>query len=549
MRPVIYDATLREGAQGAGASFTVEDKVRIVDMLDELGVAYIEAGNPGSNPKDAAFYERMRSHPLRQAKLVAFGATCRVGVRPEDDANIQALMSAQTPVVCIFGKSWDFHVTEILKATLEENLTIIKETVEYFKAQGKEVVYDAEHFYDGYKNNPEYALRTLQAAHDGGADWLCLCETNGGCFPMDVEKITRTVVERFGNNVGIHSHNDTGMAEANAVVAVHAGATMVQVTIAGWGERCGNTDLFTLLPNLQLKMGHQCVPPENLQTLVDFAHSFHELANMGVNPRAPYVGFNAFAHKAGMHIDAVAKNPTSFEHIRPELIGAERAFLISEVAGRSAVLKKIQRIVPDVAKDSPDIKKIVDKLKEMEYRGYQFEGADASFELMVLRTLGLHQPFFTLKSFKVIVNEPAPDGTSASAMVHICVDGTEEISAATGNGPVHALDQATRRALERFYPSLNTTALSDYRVRVLDSKFATAAPVRVLIESTDGTHTWTTVGVSNDIIEASWQALVDSLEYKLFKDSTQKAGQQAGKEHAIGNDHDAKDIGRARGAV
>ncbi len=284
MRPVIYDATLREGAQGAGASFTVEDKVRIVDMLDELGVAYIEAGNPGSHPKDAAFYERMRNHPLRQAKLVAFGATCRVGGRPEDDANIQALMSAQTPVVCKLGKSWDFHVTEILKATLEENLNIIKETVEYFKAQGKEVVYDAEHFYDGYKNNPEYALRTLQAAHDGGADWLCLCETNGGCFPMDVEKITRTVVERFGDNVGIHSHNDTGMAEANAVVAVHAGATMVQVTIAGWGERCGNTDLFTLLPNLQLKMGHQCVPPENLQTLVDFAHSFHELANMGVNP-------------------------------------------------------------------------------------------------------------------------------------------------------------------------------------------------------------------------------------------------------------------------
>ncbi|MFZ5974623.1 MAG: citramalate synthase [Bacillota bacterium] len=548
MKAVIYDATLREGAQGAGASFTVEDKLKIVDMLDELGVSYIEAGNPGSNPKDAAFFERMQNHPLKQAKLTAFGATCRVGVDPKDDANIQALMSANTPVVCIFGKSWDFHVTEILKATLEENLAIIAETVRYFKQQGKEVVYDAEHFFDGYKNNPEYALRTLESAHNAGADWLCLCETNGGTFPNEIEAIFKDVAARFNAKLGIHAHNDTGMAEANAVMAALNGATMVQVTIAGWGERCGNTDLFTLLPNLQLKLGFDCLPPEKLQTLVSFAHTFHELANLGVNPRAPYVGFNAFAHKAGMHIDAVAKNPTSFEHVPPALVGAERAFLISEVAGRTAVLKKIQRIVPDVQKDSPDIRKIVEQLKQLEYQGYQFEGADASFELMVLRTLGLHKPFFTLKGFKVIVNEPAPDGKIASAMVHILVDGVEEVTAAIGNGPVNALDIATRKALERFYPSLNSMVLSDYRVRVLDSKFATAAPVRVLIESSDAQHTWTTVGVSTDIIEASWHALVDSLEYKLFKDNMQKKELSAKEESIRGNDHDTENFGCTFGA-
>ena len=523
MKAILYDATLREGAQGPGASFTVEDKLKIVDMLDDLGVSYIEAGNPGSNPKDAAFFKRMEDHPLRQAKLAAFGATCRVGVAPEDDANIQALMSANTPVVTIFGKSWDFHVKEILKATPQENLDIIAITVRYFKDQGKEVVYDAEHFFDGYKRNPEYALKTLEAANGAGADWLCLCETNGGCFPHEVEAITNVVAARFpGAKLGIHAHNDTGMAEANAVTAARCGALMVQVTIAGWGERCGNTDLFTLLPNLQLKLGYDCLPPEKLQSLVSFAHTFHELANLGVNPRAPYVGFNAFAHKAGMHIDAVAKNPTSFEHVPPDAIGAERAFLISEVAGRTAVLKKIQRIVPGVKKDSPDIKRIVQELKQLEYQGYQFEGADASFELMVLRTLGLHRPFFTLKGFKVIVNEPAAEGEVASAMVHILVDGVEEITAALGNGPVNALDRATRKALERFYPGLSSMVLSDYRVRVLDSKFATAAPVRVLIESSDLNQTWTTVGVSTDIIEASWHALVDSLEYKLFKDNVKQ---------------------------
>lgn len=519
MKVVLYDATLREGAQGPGASFTVEDKLRIVDMLDDLGVTYIEAGNPGSNPKDAAFYDRMKSHSLKQAKLVAFGSTSRVGIDPKDDANVKALLSAQTPVVCIFGKSWDFHVEHILKATLQQNIDIIGDTVRYLKAQGKEVVYDAEHFFDGYKHNPEYAVKTLHAANDAGADWLCLCETNGGCFPSEVSEITKKMVDIFGDKIGIHAHNDTGMADANAVSSVQNGGKMVQFTIAGWGERCGNTNIFTILPNLQLKLGYDCITPEKMKGMVKFAHAFHELANQGIEPGSPYVGFNAFAHKAGMHIDAITKNSKSFEHVDPELVGAKRSFLISEVAGRSAVLKRIQSIVPDVSKDSPAISQIVNKIKEMELQGYQFEGADASFELMVLRELNMHEPYFMLEDFKTMVIEPPRTcGEAASAMVHIKVDGEDEVTAANGNGPVNAIDRAIRKALKRFYPAVEEISLTDYRVRVLDTKFATAAQVRVLIESTDSKDTWTTVGVSADIIEASWQALVDSLEYKLMKD-------------------------------
>ncbi|MHB1313974.1 MAG: citramalate synthase [Christensenellales bacterium] len=518
---IIYDATLREGAQGADASFSVQDKLRVVELLDELGVSYIEAGNPGSNPKDAEFYRLVRFSPPKKAKLVAFGSTCRVNTKPEDDKNVQALLSAQTPAVAIFGKSWDFHVTEILRATLEENLEIIFNTVDYMKRQGKEVVYDAEHFFDGYKNNGAYAMKTLQTALNAGADWLCLCDTNGGCFPSEIEKIVKEVVARFGNCVGIHAHNDTGMAEANAVAAVGCGATMVQATLGGWGERCGNTDIFTVLPNLQLKLGYDCVPANNLKRLHGYSHSFYDLVNSNPNPRSPYVGRCAFTHKGGMHIDGVAKNSTTFEHIDPALVGMERAFLLSEVSGRMAVFKKVQRFAKNITKDSPEIERIIEELKRLEHEGYQFEGAEASFELMVRRLLGIHKPFFSLRGFRVMVNEPALDGEIASAMVQVRVGGADEISAAVGNGPVNALDSAARRALEHFYPTLRDARLSDFKVRVLDSRNGTAAPVRVLIESTDSRASWTTTGVSTDIINASWNALVDSLEYKLLLDGIQ----------------------------
>lgn len=518
---VIYDATLREGVQGAGATFSVEDKLRIVELLDTMGVAYIEAGNPGSNPKDAEFYQKVALNPPKHAKLAAFGATCRVGVSPAEDVNIQALLSAGTPVVAIFGKTWDFHVTEVLRATLEQNLQIIGDTVRYLCSQGREVVFDAEHFFDGYKRNPEYAMQALAAARDAGASWLCLCDTNGGCFPGEVATIMADVVSRFGSCVGMHAHNDTGMAEANAVVGVQSGAVMAQVTLGGLGERCGNTNLFTLLPNLQLKLGYDCLPDASLVKLSDYAHTFYDLANEPPVAGAPYVGRNAFTHKAGMHIDGVNKNSASFEHVNPASVGAQRHFLLSEVAGRIAVLKKVQRFMPQLTKDSPEIAAIVDELKRMEHNGYQFEGAEASFELMVRRLLGQHDPFFDLKGFKVMINEPALDGEIASAVVQVRVAGQEEISAAVGNGPVNALDQAARRALERFYPNLSTARLTDFKVRVLTSRDATAAPVRVVIESTDGRHTWKTTGVSTDIINASWSALVDSLEYKLLLDKLQ----------------------------
>ena len=515
---LLYDATLREGAQGADTAFSVQDKLRVVELLDDLGISYIEAGNPGSNPKDAEFYRLVRFSPPRNAKLVAFGSTCRVKTPPSEDKNVQALLSAQTPAVAIFGKSWDFHVTDILKTTLEDNLALIYHTVEYISRQNKEVIFDAEHFFDGYKHNSAYAMEALQTALNAGAKWLCLCDTNGGCFPNEVEKVTKEVVGRFGNCVGIHAHNDTGMAEANAIVAVGGGACMVQTTLGGWGERCGNTDLFTVLPNLQLKLGYDCVPADNLKRLHARSLAFYDLVNTNANPRSPYVGRYAFSHKAGMHIDGVTKNSSSFEHVDPALVGMDRAFLLSEVSGRTAVFKKVQRIAKNITKDSPEIERIIEELKRLEYEGYQFEGAEASFELMVRRLLGLYQPFFVLRGFRVSVNEPALDGEIAAAMVQVRVGEDDEISAAVGNGPVHALDRAARRALERFYPTLHDSRLSDFKVRVLDSRNGTAAPVRVLIESTDSRRSWTTTGVSTDIINASWNALVDSLEYKLLLD-------------------------------
>ncbi len=519
----IFDSTLRDGAQAEGVSFSVEDKIKIVKALDNLGVSYVEAGNPGSNPKDLEFFERVSSVRLKNTRVVAFGSTRRRGISPSEDGNVQALIGAGVKTVAIFGKSWDFHVTDIINATLRENIEMIYDTILYLKEQGKEVIFDAEHFFDGYKANPDYAIKTLDAALQAGADCLCLCDTNGGTFPHEIYDITKTVTERFDTVIGIHAHNDCGMAAANTVMAVRAGAAHVQGTMTGFGERCGNTSLSTVIPDLQLKLDYECIPPENMALLTHTAREVSEIANLKLNERDPFVGKTAFAHKGGMHIDGVSKNSRSFEHIDPALVGNERKFLTSEVAGRTTILSMIKKIAPDIEKNSPETIRIIDRLKELEYEGYQFEGAEGGFELLIRKELGKYKPFFELETFKIIGEHPVMGDTqTATAMINLSVDGKTEITAAEGDGPVNALDKALRKALEVFYPSLSQVHLTDYKVRVLDSTSATASKVRVLIESSDGDESWTTVGVSKDIIEASWKALVDSIEYKLIKDIEKK---------------------------
>lgn len=515
---VIYDTTLRDGAQAPGISFTVEDKLKIVEMLDKFGISYIEAGNPGSNPKDFEFFERVKNLKLKNSKIVAFGSTRRANISIEDDMNVNLLLKADTNVVAIFGKSWDFQVTDVIKTTLDENLNMIYDTVKFFKDNGKEVVFDAEHFFDGYKENPEYAFKTLEVALNAGADSLCLCDTKGGMLPLEVYEVTKKVVDRFNTTIGIHCHNDNGMAVADSIIAVQAGVTQVQGTINGYGERCGNANLCTVIPNLQLIMDYKCIPYENMRHITSVARFVSEVANVAHDERAPYVGKDAFAHKAGMHADAVNKNTYSYELIDPAIVGNKRTFLVSEVAGRGAILNSINEIDPDITKDSPETKIVLEKLKEMEYMGYQYEGAESSLNLLIRKVIGKYKPAFNLKEFKVIVSEPSINSVNSSAMIKIEVDGQEEITAAEGDGPVNALDNAVRKALERFYPQIKEMKLTDYKVRVLDSRSATAAKVRVLIESSDGTEVWSTIGVSTDIIEASWRALVDSIEYKLNKD-------------------------------
>lgn len=514
-RIMIYDSTLRDGAQAQGISYTVEDKLNIVQRLDRLGVSYIEAGNPGSNPKDLEFFERVKKLTLENSVLIAFGSTRRAGIKVEEDANVVSLLEADTESIAIFGKSWDFQVTEILKTTLEENLDMIYDTISFLKEKGKRVVFDAEHFFDGYGANPDYAMRTLKAAADAGADSLCLCDTKGGSLPIDIYEVTKKVVGQLEIPIGIHCHNDNGMAVAGSITAVQAGARQVQGTVNGLGERCGNANLCTIIPNLQLSMGYDCIPESSLNELTSISRSISEISNVDHDERAPYVGKNAFAHKAGMHADAVHKNAAAYELIDPEVVGNERVFLMSEVAGRSAVLNLIRKVDPRITRDSPETMLILDKLKEMEYQGYKYEGAESSFELIIMKILGKYHPFFELKEFKVIVNEPTINDVNSSAMIKIKVGDQEEITAAEGDGPVNALDNAVRKALERFYPQIKEMKLTDFKVRVLDSNTATAAKVRVLIESTDKGKVWTTIGVSTDVIDASWKALVDSIEYKL----------------------------------
>ena len=522
----VYDSTLRDGAQAQGISFTVEDKLKIVERLDALGIGYIEAGNPGSNPKDLVFFERVRALELKHAKIIAFGATRKPNIHAASDGNLQSLLLAKTEAVAIFGKSWDYQVTDILRTTLAENLTMIGDSIAFLKSNDKEVVFDAEHFFDGYKANSEYALSTLQAATDAGADVLCLCDTNGGTFPDEVFTITQKVVEHFNCSIGIHCHNDCEMAVANSVAAVKAGATQVQGTINGIGERCGNANLCSIIPNLQLKLGLCCIPQENLAELASAARFVSEIANMAFNDKAAYVGNDAFAHKGGMHIDAVSKNPISYEHINPALVGNTRHILVSEVAGRSALLAKINAVDASLTKDSLETKRILAHLKLLENDGYQFESAESSFDLLIHKLLGRFEPFFVLNDYKVTVQEKMNAqeyaenrSNNALASVNISVNNQIEAVTAEGDGPVNALDKAIRKALERFYPQIAQVKLVDYKVRVLDSDQATAAKVRVLIESADHNSSWTTIGVSTDIIDASWRALCDSIEYKLLQDS------------------------------
>lgn len=517
----IFDSTLRDGAQGEGLSFSVADKLKIVSLLDELGVAYIEAGNPGSNPKDLEFFSHLGNIKLKNAKLVAFGATCRSGIAPEEDASLCSLADAGTDVVAIFGKSWDFQATAILHVSLEENLAIIAKSIAFLKSRGKKVFFDAEHFFDGYKENREYALSCLSAATASGADALVLCETRGGVLPHEVYETTKAVVAAFpGIEIAIHAHNDSDTAVASSLEAVRAGAVQVQGTLLGFGERCGNAKLSSIIADLELKMGMKAISGE-LASLVRICRSIASVANVNIPSGDSYIGASAFAHKGGMHIDGVLKNSASFEHIEPSQVGATRRLLMSEVAGRSLLLGRMRRYVPTLQKDSAEAKEILSLLKEKEAVGYQYEGAEQSFELLVRRHLGSFAPFFELVHYQTIGQHPFADiasGITHTAVVKVRVGERSAITAGEGKGPVDALDKALRRVLEGFYPTLKEAYLTDYKVRVLDGGSATASTVRVVIDSTDGVHAWSTVGVSADIIEASWLALCDSIEYKLILD-------------------------------
>lgn len=518
----IFDSTLRDGSQGEGISFSVSDKLKIVQALDTLGVSYIEAGNPASNPKDLEFFEKAQELELKHAVLVAFGSTRRKGIRAGEDVNLQSLAGAKTSVVSIFGKSWDFHVTDIIRTTLEENLAMIEDSVRFIVDGGGVVFFDAEHYYDGYAANRTYAVETLRAALRGGASALILCETRGGMIPSEVRSITEATKALFPDvEIGIHAHDDIGCGVATSIAAVEGGATQVQGTLLGFGERCGNANLSSIIPILETKMGIECLNGESLDQLTRVSRKVAEISNVRISGRMPFIGRSAFAHKGGMHIDGVQKNPLSFEHIDPIVVGNERRLLMSEVAGRALMLKRIARVAPDLDKDDLVTISLMDELKRLEAEGYQFEGAESSFDLVIRRQLNMYKPYFSLVHYQTIGSSPYVDllsDASHAVVVKVKVAGESAITAAEGEGPVNALDKALRKVLEQFYPSLKSVHLTDYKVRVLDSAGATASKVRVLIESTDGINTWSTIGVSRDIIEASWFALSDSIEHKLISD-------------------------------
>lgn len=516
----LYDTTLRDGSQAEGVTFTVEDKLLIAGKLDWLGVRYIEAGWPGASPKDSEFFERARKElKLKKSKLVAFGSTRKAGNSAEDDKVLNDLLDSGAKTICLFGKSWDLHARSALGISLAENLKLIEDSVRYLKKHKREVIYDAEHFFDGYKANKKYALESLKAAVNGGADVIVLCDTNGGSLPHEVGKIVADVRKKIRKPLGIHCHNDTGVAAANSMAAVQNGVVQVQGTINGIGERCGNANLCTIAANLELKMGYTVLGPARLKNLTEVSQYVDEMANRAPNKQQPYVGKSAFAHKGGVHVHAILKDARTYEHVVPSKVGNAQRILISDLSGAATVVHKISDFNTGLEASDPRARELLSKLKEMENQGYQFEGAEASFEVFVKKTLGQYKPHFQLHDFKVTdqISEAGSHQASSEAVIHLSVDGREEHTRATGVGPVHAIDRALRGALERFYPQIQETKLLDYKVRVLPAQGeGTASYVRVLIEFGDDHRRWATVGVSENIIHASYMALVDGIDYKLM---------------------------------
>ncbi len=513
---LVYDTTLRDGCQAEGVNFSVEDKLRVARILDDWGVAYIEGGWPNETaPRDRKFFEQARDVEWRQARLVAFGSTCRAGVAPEDDSNLRYLVGSGAPTVAIFGKSWLLHVTEVLRTTADENLRMVRDSVRFLKTHGLEVIFDAEHFFDGFADDADYALAVLEAAEEAGADWLVPCDTNGGSMPHQVYEVMRVVAERVRLPLGVHCHNDAGVAVANTIEAVRAGANMIQGTVNGYGERAGNANLCVLIPNLELKLGVSCLPEGSLAKLVHVSRAISELANLPHERREPYVGEAAFAHKGGAHVNAVLKNPATFEHVPPESVGNERRVLVSDYSGTSTVFHKLEKVREGLDRRDPKVREILLELKRLEDEGYEFEAAEASFELMALRLFNELVDPFQLVGYRVIVDRRPLEEPLAEATVKARVGDREVHTAADGTGPVNALDRALRKALGDLFPRLADITLVDYKVRVLDTTRGTATKVRVLVTSTDGEAEWVTVGCHDNIIEASWQALVDSIIYGL----------------------------------
>ena len=514
----LYDSTLRDGAQMEGIAFSLADKLNIARRLDQIGIDYIEGGYATSNPKEMAFFQEMHQKPLERARVAAFGNTRRAKNAAEDDPSLLAMLAAETPTTTVVGKSWDLHVRDVIRVTEDDNLRMISDSVRYLKSKDREVVFDAEHFFDGYKADAEMAMRTLEAAQDAGADALVICDTNGGCLPHEVTEITAAVDKAVSARLGFHAHNDSGCAVANTIAAVVGGATHVQGCINGFGERTGNADLCTVIANLQIKLGHACISEEQLARLTELSRYVYEAANLPLRDAQPYVGRSAFAHKGGLHVDAVMKNPRSYEHITPELVGNERRVLVSELSGGATIVGKLEAF--GVPHDKETRAKILERLQELENEGYCFEMAEASFLLLVKKIMGTYRRFFDLRGFRTIVEKRSHDGEPITeATIKIGVGDSEELTASEGDGPINALDGAVRKSLERFYPSLKEMRLVDFKVRIINPTAGSAAKVLVLIESRDQDEIWGTVGLSENIIEASWQALTDSIEYKLLKDT------------------------------
>ena len=527
MDPIfLYDTTLRDGTQGENVTFSAEEKLNIAMRLDDIGIHYIEGGWPGSNPRDLAFFELAKRVEFKHARLTAFGSTRKPGSRPDEDDNLKALLEAQTPTVTIFGKSWDLHVEKVMDNTLKENLGMISDSVAFLKQRGREVIYDAEHFFDGYKNNQDHALETLAAAISGGADFIVLCDTNGGTLPLELDSIINEVKTKMPVNratpsqngaikLGIHSHNDCGLAVANTITAVQTGTVMVHGTMNGYGERCGNADLTSIIPILCLKMDHECISEKNLKKLRNLSRYVSETANLVPLNSRPFVGKSAFAHKGGIHVSAIMKTPRAYEHMDPGQVGNKRRVLVSDLSGKSNVEYKAKELGIELGKNGFDSRKIASEVKQLEQEGYQFDTADGSFKILLEKFTDQFRPHFELESFRVTIEKDKDQPCSAQATIKIGVGDKKEITAGEGYGPVSALDNALRKALDKFYPDLDTMRLVDFKVRVIDGTRGTAAKVRVLIESRDQNQIWSTMGVSEDIIEASWQALADSFQFKL----------------------------------